>query len=114
MSEKVKRYGQVIYSPCYPYQGPNGEPAAAIHFCGCEYDCGSSACSSFNVERTTPPIMVTNQGTPKPRRITDTNEWTLDRLKKLVDLVSCHVTETPNYLSTSTQISLIQQALNDE
>lgn len=114
MSEKEKRLGQVVRSPNYPYQGPKGEPASAIHFCSCERWCGATGCSTFNVDRTIDPIMVTLLGEPKPRRITDTSEWTLDRLKKLVDIVSCHVAETPNYLSTSTQISLIQQALNDE
>jgi len=113
-SEKVSRRGQMVYSRCYPYQGPNGEPAAAIHFCDCEFDCGSSGCSKFNVEKGLGPVLVTNQGTPKPRRITDRNEWSLDRLKKLVDIVSCHVMEGPHYLSTSTQIALIQKALNDD
>lgn len=103
-----------MYSPCYPFAGPNGEPAVAIHFCDCQYDCGSSRCSSYTVDRLTGPVLVTNQGTAKPHSITDTKEWTLDRLKKLVDIVSCHVFEGPNYLATETQIALIQKALNDD
>ena len=106
----LRRRGQLEYSRRYPYQGENGEPAVAIHFCDCENDCGSSKCAEFTTDETG-PIKVTSAGEPKPLRVTDTHLWTPERLRVLIDLVSCHVMERDNYLCFETQDALLRQAM---
>jgi len=98
--------------PAYPYKARDGTPAETVHLCDCTEWCGAVNCGLTSYPGNPGDVFVRIEGDLEPPEFMNPKHWNIEKLKTLVDVVSCYVMERGNYLDTGTQLALIEEAFN--